>query len=136
MQRERVDREIAILKMCNHPNIVKLVETYESDDEISLVMELYVPSTPFPPLPLSIPILTLSFVSLPFSFSPHFFPIRSLFVPHFLYPPSIVFPSFSLFLYSPPHSQIRHFKIIIFTDCGGDLFYRLNLVLLRGNLNQ
>lgn len=41
VQRERADREIAILKMCNHPNIVKLVETFESDDEISLVMELY-----------------------------------------------------------------------------------------------
>jgi calcium/calmodulin-dependent protein kinase I len=40
VQRERADREIAILKMCNHPNIVKLVETFESDDEISLVMEL------------------------------------------------------------------------------------------------
>ena len=45
VQRERADREIAILKMCNHPNIVKLVETFESDDEISLVMELYVQIT-------------------------------------------------------------------------------------------
>jgi serine/threonine protein kinase len=42
IQRERVDREIAILKACNHPNIVKLIDTYESDEEISLVMELYV----------------------------------------------------------------------------------------------
>jgi len=40
VQRERADREIDILKRCNHPNIVKLIETFESDDEISLVMEL------------------------------------------------------------------------------------------------
>lgn len=40
VQRERADREIAILKMCNHPHIVKLVETFESDDDICLVMEL------------------------------------------------------------------------------------------------
>lgn len=41
IQRERLDREIDILRSCNHPNIVKLVETFESDLEISLVMELY-----------------------------------------------------------------------------------------------
>jgi calcium/calmodulin-dependent protein kinase I len=40
LQRERVDREIAINKACNHPNIVKFVESYESDLEISIVMEL------------------------------------------------------------------------------------------------
>jgi calcium/calmodulin-dependent protein kinase I len=40
LQRERVDREIEILNTCNHPNIVKFVESYESDLEISLVMEL------------------------------------------------------------------------------------------------
>jgi len=40
IQRQRVDREIAILKTCNHPNIVKLVDVFESDDEISMVMEL------------------------------------------------------------------------------------------------
>jgi calcium/calmodulin-dependent protein kinase I len=39
VQRERIDREVAILKMCSHPHIIKLKETFESDMEISLVME-------------------------------------------------------------------------------------------------
>jgi len=40
VQRERVDREIDIQKNCDHPNIVKLIETYESDLEVCLVLEL------------------------------------------------------------------------------------------------
>ncbi len=35
-----VENEIAIMKMCNQPNIVKLVEEFETDKEIYLIMEL------------------------------------------------------------------------------------------------
>eukprot|EP01112_Ceratiomyxa_fruticulosa_P013845 TRINITY_DN391_c0_g1_i1.p1 TRINITY_DN391_c0_g1~~TRINITY_DN391_c0_g1_i1.p1 ORF type:complete len:470 (+),score=87.17 TRINITY_DN391_c0_g1_i1:161-1570(+) len=40
LNRERLEREIAILRRCNHNNIVKLEAVYESDLEVSLVMEL------------------------------------------------------------------------------------------------
>lgn len=40
IQRDRIDREIEILKRCKHPNIIKFIEAFESDAEISLVLEL------------------------------------------------------------------------------------------------
>lgn len=35
-----IENEIAIMKLCDHPNIVKLFEEFETKDEIYLVMEL------------------------------------------------------------------------------------------------
>ena len=35
-----LDHEINIMYMCNHPNIIRLFEDYETPDEIYLVMEL------------------------------------------------------------------------------------------------
>ena len=35
-----LDHEINIMYMCNHPNIIRLFEDYETSDEIYLVMEL------------------------------------------------------------------------------------------------
>jgi serine/threonine protein kinase len=43
-QRWRIQNEIALHKRCNHSNIVKLLEYYESDIDICLVLELYVVS--------------------------------------------------------------------------------------------
>ncbi len=37
---QMVENEIAIMKMCQHPNIVKLYEEFETKNEIYLVMEL------------------------------------------------------------------------------------------------
>ena len=34
------DKEIQIMKAVNHPNCVKLIEIYQTDDEVQLVMEL------------------------------------------------------------------------------------------------
>jgi hypothetical protein len=38
--REKVQREVAIMKQVNHPNIVRLYEVFETKDNIILVMEL------------------------------------------------------------------------------------------------
>jgi calcium-dependent protein kinase len=38
---QRVHREVDIMKKCDHPNIVKLIETFEDNERIYLVMELY-----------------------------------------------------------------------------------------------
>lgn len=35
-----IDNEIAIMKACNHENIVRLYEEYETKEEIYLVLEL------------------------------------------------------------------------------------------------
>ena len=35
-----VENEIEIMKLCNHPNICKLIEEFETKDEIYLIMEL------------------------------------------------------------------------------------------------
>ena len=35
-----VENELKIMKSVNHPNIVKLIEDFETDDEITLVIEL------------------------------------------------------------------------------------------------
>ena len=34
------DKEIQIMKAVNHPNCVQLIEIYQTDDEVQLVMEL------------------------------------------------------------------------------------------------
>lgn len=33
------ENEIAIMKHCHHPNIVRLIEEFETEDEIYLVLE-------------------------------------------------------------------------------------------------
>ena len=40
-----VEHEIDIMKLCNHPNICKLIEEFETKDEIYLIMELVKVST-------------------------------------------------------------------------------------------
>ncbi len=37
---EMVDIEVSILRTVDHPNIIKLVEIYENNDNVYLVMEL------------------------------------------------------------------------------------------------
>lgn len=38
--RERVEREVEIMKVVRHPNIIQFYEMIETDDEIFLVLEL------------------------------------------------------------------------------------------------
>jgi len=46
---DMVENEIAIMKQCNHVNIVRLYEEYETRTDIYLIMELVkVPSLPPP----------------------------------------------------------------------------------------
>ena len=35
-----MENEIEIMKLCQHPNICKLIEEFETKDEIYLIMEL------------------------------------------------------------------------------------------------
>lgn len=39
MKKKAVQREIAVLKKVDHPNIIKLVELIETNKQINLVME-------------------------------------------------------------------------------------------------
>ena len=42
MYMEQLQREVRVMKMMDHPNVVKLVEVFETPSKIYLVMELYV----------------------------------------------------------------------------------------------